>query len=72
MATTRGFLYGDETWKSKMKAMITTLALGLLAAGPVFAQSYIPPQRGYFGFNANSPAITGSGSLGYNRLQQTF
>jgi hypothetical protein len=72
MAATRGFLHADETWRSKMKAMIATLALGLLAAGPVFAQSYIPPQRGYYGINPNNPALTGGGSLGRNRLQQAF
>jgi hypothetical protein len=56
--------------------MIAALALLTLAAGPVFAQSYVPPsgyvpQSGY-GINPNSPALTGGGSLGHNRLQQAF
>jgi hypothetical protein len=55
-----------------MQAMIRPLALGLLAAGPVFAQSYIPLQRGYYGINPNNPALTGGGIPAYNRLQQTF
>jgi hypothetical protein len=59
-----------------MKTMIAALALLTLAAGPVFAQSYVPPsgyvpQSGY-GINPNSPALTGGGSLGHNRLQQAF
>jgi len=53
-----------------MKTLIAALALLSLAAGPVFAQTYIPPQRGYYGLSPNSPAITGGGSLGHNRLQQ--
>jgi hypothetical protein len=55
-----------------MKTMIAVLALLSLAAGPVFAQSYVPPQGGYYGISPNSPALTGGGSLGHNRLQQTF
>jgi hypothetical protein len=54
----------------KMRTMIAALALLSLAAGPVFAQTYIPPQRGYYGLSPNSPAITGGGSFGHNRLQQ--
>jgi hypothetical protein len=41
-----------------MKTMITALALLSLAAGPVFAQNYIPLQRGYYGPNPNSPVVT--------------
>jgi hypothetical protein len=55
-----------------MKTMLAALALLALAVGPVFAQSYIPPQHGYYGVNPNSPALTGGGSLGHNRLQQAF
>jgi hypothetical protein len=62
--------------QTEMKTMIASLALLSFAAGPVFAQSYIPPstyvpQSGY-GINPNSPALTGGGSLGHNRLQQAF
>jgi hypothetical protein len=53
-----------------MKTIIATVALLSLAAGPVFAQSFVPPQRGYYGFNPNSPAATGGGNLGHNLLQQ--
>jgi hypothetical protein len=57
-----------------MKTMIAALALLSLAAGPVFvAGAYVPqsaPQAGYF--SSNSPALTGGGSLGHNRLQQAF
>jgi hypothetical protein len=49
-----------------MKTLIAALALLSLAAGPVFAQSYVPR----YGFNPNSPALTGGGSLGHNRMQQ--
>jgi hypothetical protein len=39
-----------------MKTMIAVLALLTLASGPVFAQSYVPPQPdGYYG---PSPAFT--------------
>jgi hypothetical protein len=61
-----------------MKTTIVALALLSLASGPVFAASaYIPlsgyvPQSGYYGFNPNSPALTGGGSLGHNQLQQRF
>jgi hypothetical protein len=55
-----------------MKTLIAALALLSLAAGPVFAQTYIPAQRGYYGLNPNSPALTGGGSLGHNRLDQAF
>jgi hypothetical protein len=51
-----------------MKTLIAALALLTLAAGPVFAQSYIPQQRGYYTLNPNSPALTGGGSLGHNQL----
>ena len=54
----------------EMRTIIAALTLLTLAAGPVFAQTYIPPQRGYYGISPNSPAITGGGSLGHNRLQQ--
>jgi hypothetical protein len=58
-----------------MKMIITALAFLSLAAGPVFAQTIIQPQvphLGYYGVNPNSPALTGGGSLGHNRLQQAF
>jgi hypothetical protein len=29
-------------------------------------------QPSYYGVNPNSPALTGGGSLGHNRLQQEF
>jgi hypothetical protein len=55
----------------EMKAMIAALALVLLAAGPVFAQNIIQtPQSGNYLVNPNSPALTGGGSFGHNRLQQ--
>jgi hypothetical protein len=41
-----------------MKTMITAFALLSLAAGPVFAQNYIPLQRGYYGPNLKSPLVT--------------
>jgi len=54
-----------------MKTLIAALALLALAAGPVFAQTVIQtPQFGYHGFSPNSPALTGGGSVGHNRLQQ--
>ena len=55
--------------------MIAALALLSLAAGPVFAAgspSFGTMQPGYYGLNSNSPALTGGGSLGHNRLQQAF
>jgi hypothetical protein len=55
-----------------MKTIIAALALLTLAAGPVFAQSYIPQQRGYMTISPNSPALTGGGSLGHNRLDQAL
>jgi hypothetical protein len=58
----------DKRWRPKMKTLIAALALLTLAAGPVFAQSYVPPQRGYYTLNPNSPALTGGGSLGHNQL----
>jgi len=67
-----------QTTEMEMKAMIAGLALFSLAAGPVFAAgAYIPqsayvPPSGYYGFNPNSPALTGGGSLGHNQLQQRF
>jgi hypothetical protein len=55
-----------------MKTFIAAFALLSLAAGPVFAQSYIPQSGyltpGYYGFNPNSPALTGGGSFGHNQL----
>jgi hypothetical protein len=54
-----------------MKTVIVALALLSLAAGPVFAQTVTQPQV-HFGVNPNSPALTGGGSLGHNRLQQEF
>jgi hypothetical protein len=56
-----------------MKTLIAALVLLSLAAGPVFAQTVIQvPQSGFVGANPNSPALTGGGSLGHNRLQQEF
>jgi hypothetical protein len=58
-----------------MKTLIAALALLSLAAGPVFAAgspSFGTMQSGYYGLNPNSPALTGGGSLGHNRLQQSF
>jgi hypothetical protein len=58
-----------------MKTLIAALALLSLAAGPVFAQSFVPQsavQAGYYGISPNSPALTGGGSLGHNRLDQAF
>jgi hypothetical protein len=61
----------NKRWRSKMKTLITALALVLLAASPVFAQTIMQtPQPGYYGAIHNSPALTGGGSLGHNRLQQ--
>jgi hypothetical protein len=60
------------TMEVETKSIIAGLVLLLLAAGPVFAQSCIPPQRGYYGLSPNSPALTGGGSAGHNRLQQAF
>jgi hypothetical protein len=55
-----------------MKTLIAALALLTLAAGPVFAQGYVSPQRGYYTtLSPNSPALTGGGSLGHNRLDHT-
>jgi hypothetical protein len=54
-----------EEWRSKMKTLIAALALLSLAASPVFAQSYIPPQD--YTLNPNSPALTGGSSLGDNQ-----
>jgi hypothetical protein len=60
-----------KRWRSKMKTLIAALALLSLATGPVFAQTFMPqgPHAGY-GFSSNSPALTGGGSFGHNRLQQ--
>jgi hypothetical protein len=62
--------------EAKMKTLISALALFSFAAGPVFAQSYIPragnvTQPGFYGvygFSSSSPALTGGGSLGHNQL----
>jgi hypothetical protein len=54
-----------------MKTLIAALALITVAAGPVFAQSYVAPQRGFYTLNPNSPALTGGGSLGHNQLDRT-
>jgi hypothetical protein len=58
-----------ERWRSKMKTMIATLALVLLAAGPTFAASLhirpLPegptfvPQSGYYGGAATSTSREG-------------
>jgi len=54
-----------------MKTLIAALALLSLAAGAAFAQTIIQtPQLGYYGASHNSPALTGGGSFGHNRLQQ--
>jgi hypothetical protein len=56
-----------------MKTIIAALTLLTLAAGPVFAQTIVQtPHPGYYGVSPNSPALTGGGSLGHNRLQQAF
>jgi hypothetical protein len=54
-----------------MKTLIAALALLTLAAGPVFAQSFVSPQRGYITMSPNSPALTGGGSLGHNQMDHT-
>jgi hypothetical protein len=43
---------------------------GSQRAGPVFAQCYIPPQRGYYTLSPNGPALTGGSSLGHNQLDR--
>jgi hypothetical protein len=54
-----------------MKTIIAALALLSLAAGPVFAQTIMQtPHPGYYAGYQNSPALTGGGSFGHNRLQQ--
>src|SRR5262249_45217061 len=59
-----------KRWRSKMKIIIAALAVLSFVAGPVFAQTIIQtPHPGYYGGNT-SPALTGGGSLGHNRLQQ--
>jgi hypothetical protein len=65
-----------------MKTMIAALALLSAAGGPVFAAnpafatgSYVPQSGyvpGYYGANPNSPALTGGGSIGHNRLHHAF
>jgi hypothetical protein len=59
-----------------MKTIIAALVLLSFAAGPLFAQSYVPQsavQAGYYGLvSPNSPALTGGGSVGHNRLDQAF
>jgi hypothetical protein len=54
-----------------MKSLIAALALLSLASGPVFAQNFTS-RPGIYGVDPNSPAISGGGSLGHNRLQQEF
>jgi hypothetical protein len=44
-----------------MKTLIAALALLSLAAGPVFAQRYIPPQGGYYPLTPDDPAWAGQG-----------
>jgi hypothetical protein len=62
--------------ETKMKVIITALALLSLAAGPVFAAGAYVPQSayvpGYLGVNPDSPPLTGGGSMGHNQLQQAF
>lgn len=54
-----------------MRTLIAALVLLSLAASPVFAQTLIQtPHPGSFVINPNSPALTGGGSLGHNRMQQ--
>jgi hypothetical protein len=63
-----------KPWRSKVKTIVAALALLSLATGPVFAAgspSFGTMQPGYY-VNPNSPALTGGGSLGHNRLQQEF
>jgi hypothetical protein len=52
-----------------MKTLIAALAFLSLAAGPVFAQTIMQTPHPYIGVQ-NSPALTGGGSFGHNRLQQ--
>jgi hypothetical protein len=44
-----------------MKTIIAALALLSLAAGPVFAQHYAPPQGGYYPLTPDDPAWAGQG-----------
>ena len=44
-----------------MKTLIAALALIMLVAGPVFAQSYIPRQGGYYPLTPDDPAWAGQG-----------
>jgi hypothetical protein len=44
-----------------MKTLIAALALFTLVAGPVFAQSYNPPQSGYYPLTPDDPAWAGQG-----------
>jgi hypothetical protein len=50
-----------QQWRSKMKTLIAALALLTLVAGPVFAQSYIPRQDGYYQLTPDDPAWAGQG-----------
>jgi hypothetical protein len=51
------------------ETIIAALVVLSLAAGPVFAQTIIhTPHPGCYGVSTRSPALTGGGSLGHNRL----
>jgi hypothetical protein len=54
--------------------MKTLIGASLAPRGPgVWAQTFIQiPHPGYCGADPNSPALTGGGSVGHNRLQQRF
>jgi hypothetical protein len=44
-----------------MKILIAALVLFTLAAGTVFAQSYVPQQGGYYPLTPDDPAWAGQG-----------
>jgi hypothetical protein len=50
-----------------MKTLIAALALLTLAAGPVFAQTYIQPQGGYYPLTPDDPAWAGQGPNWHHR-----
>jgi hypothetical protein len=45
----------------EMKTLFAALALLMLAAGPVFAQSYVPQQDGYYPLTPADPSWAGQG-----------
>jgi hypothetical protein len=46
-----------------MKTLIAALALLTLAAGPVFAQNYVPQQGYYYPLTPDDPAWAGQGPV---------